>query len=211
MEIWLDTCDYRAVGEASQLGILTGVTTNPLILAKSRDSTEKTLSKLLDIQDGPVAAQVLGRSTQEMVTEGRAFHKFSDRILVKVPVTQAGIAAITTLKSEGIAVLATVIFHPHQVLLAAIAGADYAAPYIGRMFDAGIDAYASLKTMETILQQHRLETKILAASLQNTDQLLAVAEMGISAVTLKPSLFSTFLADDPLTLEALESFEAAYK
>lgn len=211
MEIWLDSCDYQVVKEASQLGILRGVTTNPQLIAQAHDPFERIIKTLLDIQDGPVAAQVSEDTAEKMIAEGLALHALSDRVLVKVPVTQTGIVAIKMLKEKGVFVLATVIFHAHQALLAAIAGADYVAPYVGRMFAAGIDAYSAIQSMQTIFRQYQLKTKIMAASLKSSEHILSAAEMGIAAVTLKPSLFSAFIADDPLTLDALQAFEAVRK
>lgn len=206
MELWLDTCDAQVVTNACRLGIIYGVTTNPTILAESRDDVENVINKLLDIQDGPIAIQVTADNAPEMIKQAVALHAFSDRIIVKVPVIQQGLMAMKELVQEGVAVMATAVFQPNQALLAALAGADYVAPYVSRMFDAGVDAYGALQTMVTMYRHYGLKTKILAAALRTTDQITTCASMGISAVTLKSSLFSQFIADDPSTVGCLKTF-----
>lgn len=206
MEIWLDTCDPQAIAAACSFGIVYGITTNPSILAGTHEDPEKVINNLLDLQDGPIAIQVTANNSQEMIRQAKALHSFSDRIIIKVPVTQQGLITIKTLSSEEISTMATAVFQPTQALLAALAGADYVAPYLGRMFDAGIDAYASLQSMVNIYRQQGLKTRILAAAIKSTDQIIACAEMGITAVTLKNALFGQLLADDAYTLDSLKTF-----
>lgn len=206
MEIWLDTCDSQSIEAACQLGIIHGITTNPSILAGAHADPEKVINTLLDLQDGPVAVQITAAASDEMIRRAMALHAFSDRIIVKLPVTQQGLIAIKALSQEEVCTMATAVFQPSQALLAALAGADYVAPYLGRMFDAGIDAQAALQSMVTIYRQYGFKTKILAAAIKTTDQIIACAEMGISAVTLKNSLFGRFVADDSYTLDSIKAF-----
>lgn len=206
MEIWLDTCDSRAITAASRLGIIHGVTTNPSILADSEEDPEKIIQAILDVQDGPVAVQVTADDCDEMVKRARSLHSFSDRIIIKIPVIRQGLIAIQTLSKEGVPTMATTVFQPNQALLAALAGAEYVAPYLGRMFDAGIDGYSALRSIKIIYQQYGFSTKILAAALKSPEHLTACAEMGIDAVTIKNSLFNQFIADDPDTIDSLKAF-----
>jgi len=206
MELWLDTCDTQAITAASRFGLIYGITTNPSLLARAHDDHERVISSLLDVQDGPLAVQVTADEAVEMIQRGESLHAFSNRIVVKIPVTEEGLVAIRNLSEKGIPVMATAIFHPKQAWLAALAGAKYAAPYVGRMFDSGIEAYASLQMIVKIYQQYGIQTKIIAAALKTTDQLVSCAEMSIDAATLKPSLFSQLVADDPLTMDSLRGF-----
>lgn len=206
MEIWLDTCDSQIISAACRLGILFGVTTNPSILASAKENHDRVISRLLDVQEGPLAVQVTADTADEMIKQALALHSFSDRIIVKVPVVQEGLAAMKTLGKEGVSVMATAVFQPNQALLAAIAGADYVAPYLCRMFDEGIDAYAALETIVSIYEKYEFKTKILGAALRTTDQITACASLGISAVTLKSTLFSQFIADETATLNSLRAF-----
>lgn len=207
MEIWLDTCDIEIISKACRLGLLYGVTTNPSILAGSNENHEVVINRLLEIQDGPLAVQVTANRAEEMIKQAFALHSFSDRIIVKIPVVREGLIAMKTLVEEGVSIMATAVFHPNQALLAGLAGVDYIAPYICRMFDEGIDAYSSLETMVTIYKNYQFTTKILAAALRTVDQITTCASMGIPAVTLKSMLYSQFVADDKATLNSLNAFE----
>ncbi|MBA3817022.1 MAG: fructose-6-phosphate aldolase, partial [Parachlamydiaceae bacterium] len=102
-------------------------------------------------------------------------------------------------------------FNPNQALLAGLAGADYLAPYVGRMYSSGIDAVEALQAMKTIYDQYKIDTRIIGAALQSPEQITVCAKMGIHAVTLKDSLFNQFIADDPCTLESLEGFAADWE
>ncbi len=206
MEIWLDTCDTPAIATASLVGVVYGVTTNPTILSKSTEDHENVINALLDIQDGPLAIQVTAADSDEIIKRAIALQAFSSRIIVKVPVTRQGLIAIKTLSEKEIPVMATVVFNPRQALLAALAGAQYVAPYVGRMFDAGMDAYQALQSMLKIYQQHGFTTKIIAAALRTTEQIVTCAEMGIEAVTLKEALFLQFIEDEPMTMDCLKTF-----
>jgi len=206
MEIWLDTCDSQAIKAANRFGLIYGITTNPSLLAGAHEDHERVISALLEEQDGPLAVQVTAEEADEMIKRGESLHAYSNRIIVKIPVTEEGLVAINALSKQEIPVMATAIFHPKQAWLAALAGAQYAAPYLGRMFDSGIDAYTSLQSIVKIYQTYGIQTKILAAALKTTDQVIACAEMGIDAVTLKHALFSQLVADDPLTSDSLRAF-----
>lgn len=206
MEIWLDTCDSQIVSTACRLGIIHGITTNPSILASAQEDQDKVISRLLDIQKGPVAVQVVADDADEMIKQALALHDFSHRIIVKIPVVQEGLAAMKVLVQEGISIMATAVFQPNQALLAGIVGADYVAPYVSRMFDEGIDAYSALETMASIYKNPQFKTKILAAALRTTEQITTCASMGISAVTLKGQLFSQFIANDKATVNSLMAF-----
>lgn len=211
MEIWLDTCNSQAIKAACQYGIIFGITTNPSILAKANADPETIINRLLDEQDGPVAVQVVTENSEEMITQALKLHSISERVIVKVPVTQQGLIAMKTLSEREVPLMATAVFNPNQALLAALAGADYLAPYVGRMYNSGIDAVEALETIKCIYNHYKLETRIIAAALQSREQITACAKMGIHAVTLKESLFNQFIANDSYTLESLESFNADWE
>ncbi len=207
MEIWLDTSDSEIVRRGFEFGISTGVTTNPSILSKDLRPLDEILNSLLQIQPGWVAVQVLASDAAEMVEQGRNLSDFSDRLIVKIPVTPEGLKAIHTLSSEEIPTLGTVVYHPSQALLAAEAGADYIAPYIGWIEKSGEDPWKFLQQMKQFIQNYDYSTRILGASLSSVGQILKCAEMGIEAVTLKPELFETLVAVNPAVQNRIEQFE----
>lgn len=211
MDIWLDTTNIQTVHQAVRYGILSGVTTNPTLIAKSERDMENVLEDLLRHQEGLVTAQVVADETDEMVQQGRMLYALSNRLIIKVPITTDGLAAIHMLSKQGIPTMATVIFHPRQALVAALAGANYVAPYLGRMEKAGMDPWSILQNIVHLYQTYRLKTKILGASLQTIEQVMKCAEIGIYGVTLKDELFEKLIDNDFLTLKAVEQFNADWK
>jgi transaldolase len=203
MEIWLDSTSEELAKKAKQLGIVHGVTTNPALIRRSGKPIESILESLLALQLGPVTAQVTADEADGMIEQALRWSQLSERILIKIPVVQAGIEAMGQLTQEGVPTMATVVFHPHQALLAAVAGASYVAPYVTRMHKMGIDSQRALATMKNIFIQYQFKTKLLAASISSLEQITQCAEMGIDAITLKDALFEAFMADNPHTLAAL--------
>ena len=206
MELWLDTTDMDTIALGRRLGVVYGVTTNPTIIANSGRDLPTVAAALLEAQPGPLTLQVVKADAEGMVEEGLALHEISPRVIVKVPLTQEGLIAMRSLAESGVRIMATAAFHPNHLLLAASVGAHYIAPYLGRMIKAGEDGFEVLATMMTIHDKHELRIKVLAAALQDADQVAACAQLGIHAVTLKDEIFSEFVGDHPQTIKAVETF-----
>lgn len=206
MDIWLDTTNIRTVQKAVRFGLLSGVTTNPALIAQSKRDLEEVLEDLLHYQEGPVTAQVVSDDVNEMVQQGQSLYSLSNRLIIKVPVTENGLEAIHLLSRQGIPTMGTVIFQPRQALMAALAGADYVAPYLGRIEKAGGDPWIVLKSILHIFQIYRLNTKILGASLQTVEQIIQYAEIGIYGVTVKDDLFEKLIENDAMTLQGVGQF-----
>lgn len=211
MEIWLDTADFGLIETAKQMGILHGVTTNPSIVAKSKLAIEDLLEKILEIQSGPVTAQVTAKDSAKMIEQGIALHQFSNRIVVKVPVTTEGLKAIYSLGQNKIPVMATAVFDSGQVLLAAKAGAAYIAPYFSSICEADPSGVNEFNSMLKLLRYYRLPAKLLAASLKTADQVKECIELGADAVTLNGEVFSAFIDNHEETMERLQKFEKDWK
>lgn len=206
MQIWLDTIDCEAILDGVKTGIISGVTTNPSILSNTTDVFD-TLSKLLEIQPGPVAVQVTSMDPLDMIEEGLLIHEFSPRTLIKIPVNRNGLIAIKQLNQEKIPVLGTGVLFPTQVLLAANHGVSYIAPYFAHIGDIG-DPFATLKTMVDILRANQSSAKVLVASLRQLDHLIYCASLGVDAVTIKPDLYYELIADHPAVDGFAEKFLA---
>lgn len=206
MEIWLDTSNLGFIKNVQQMGILCGVTTNPSIVAKSQESLEDLIEKILAIQPGPVTVQVMADQADSMVLQGHALREFSDRILVKVPVTEEGLKAIYRLNQAKIPTMATAVFDPSQVLLAARAGAEYIAPYFSRICEADVDGIQALKSMLRLLNHYKFSGKLIAASLRSAEQVKECCEIGAHAVTLNEKVFQEMIQDHPLTTQSLSRF-----
>lgn len=206
MEIWLDTTEVRPIQTAARFGLLSGVTTNPTLIAGSKRDLEEVIEDLLHYQEGPVAVQVTGKTTVDMVQQGQTLHGQSNRLIIKVPVTKEGLEAIHLLSRQGILTMATAVFHTRQALLAALAGANYVAPYLGRLEKEGGDPWNLLREIAHLFQTYRLKTNILAASLPSVEHVIKCGEIGIFGVTVKEDLFEKLIQSDPLTVREVEQF-----
>lgn len=212
MEIWFDGTNRASISTANRQGILKGVTTNPSILAAANTPLDPLVETLLTVQPGPVAIQVTASEASEMIQQGKRLHTHNTRIIVKVPVTAQGLEAIHALTKNGIPTMATAVFYPRQFLLAALAGADYVAPYIGLMLEeAGEDPLESLEEMMMIKRNYKLKAKLLGAALRDLREVTMCAEIGLDAVTLKESLFAEMTHDPEPTLQHIKRFAVDWK
>ena len=135
MDIWLDTTDIKTITLGSRLGILTGVTTNPSLIANSGLSLEENIDAILKCQSGPVTVQVTAVDHSGIIEQAETLREFSERIIVKIPVTQEGLKAMESLSHLRFPVMATAIVTPYQALFACHAGASFIAPYYSRILN----------------------------------------------------------------------------
>lgn len=209
MEFWLDTVDFNLIAKANQTIKITGVTTNPSILASSPLSVQQTLQQLLTVQKGLVAAQVTADDTKTMIKQAQQLHAISPgRIVIKIPVTEDGLAAIFELSKQNILTLATAIFEPSQVLAAILAGATYAAPYLARINPNIDQAYLILQAMLDIVRVQQAPIKIMAAAIQHKSHIVACAKLGVPAMTVPALPYQEFMDIHPETQQSLIRFKA---
>lgn len=206
MELWLDTIDYQLIENAINKVDITGVTTNPSILSKSNESPENTIKKLLKIQPGLLAVQVTSDNESGMLNQARSLRELSQRIIVKVPVFQNGLHVIKQLTSENIPTMATAIFEPTQIYLSMLAGAAYAAPYLGRIEKNTGEASCVIKEMMSIIKNYNSNLKLLAASIGTRKQIMDCALLSVHAITLPEIAYKDLIHDHPDTLKCLDSF-----
>ncbi len=212
IELYLDTADTTEVKRFNQCLPLKGVTTNPSILAKSTQGLNETLAGMQEVLGGKPRfhAQVVSNTVEEMVEEARQINELPYDMVVKVPATETGLAAIKLMKAEGIQVLATAIYSAQQGFLAALCGADYLAPYVNRidaMNGNGVEVVADL---QLLLDQNQLPAKILAASFKNTQQAMEVMKLGIEAITLPVDVAAQMFAH-PAVQPAVDQFGKDWK
>jgi len=185
-EFYLDTADAGQVARFHRCLPLKGVTTNPTILAKSGKGLTEVLPAIADVLGAGARfhAQVVSDTVEGMVTEAQQILALPYDMVVKIPATETGLAAIRRVKAEGGQVLATAIYSAQQGFLAALCGADYLAPYVNRIDAMGVDGIKAVADLQTLLDRHGLGSRILAASFKNTLQALEVMKLGIGAITL---------------------------
>jgi transaldolase len=187
MKFFVDTANLDQIREASSLGILDGVTTNPSLMAKEgikgTDNILKHYVDICSIVDGPVSAEVFSTDYDGMLREAEVLAELHPNIVVKIPMIKDGIKAIRYLTDKGIATNCTLVFSAGQAILAAKAGATYVSPFIGRIDDSGVDGLQLIEQIVHIYQMHGFETQVLAASIRNTLHIIRCAEIGADVVT----------------------------
>ncbi len=212
MLILLDSADLHALSELIPQYPVDGVTTNPTIIGRSC-SAKREISELLQsiqrlIGEGRMLhIQVTATDSAGMMAEAEAINEqFGRDVYVKIPVTLEGIKAIAVLTKRGVRVTATAVFTPQQALIAAKAGADFVAPYLNRLDDLAIDGSRVVSEIKQILHQYSLNTRVLAASFKNIEQIHQVCLSGADALTVSPELYKNMLFH-PLTNISVDRFE----
>ncbi len=212
MKIFLDTADLNEIRRAASANLIDGVTTNPSLLAKvAGDGDPKDLFlEICDSVDGPVSAEVVALTADEMVEEGRRLAGLHPNIVVKVPLTEDGLQACRRLRDHQIPVNVTLCFSTAQAVLAAKAGATYISPFVGRLDDAGHEGMDVVAEIRTAYDRYDMETQILAASLRHPRHVLEAVLIGVDCATLPPKVLHQ-LVKHPLTDAGLDAFLADWK
>lgn len=166
MELYLDTANVAEVERLARIFPIAGVTTNPSIIAASRESIWDVLPRLQQAigPEGTLFAQTMSRDAEGMVAEAKRLSNAIPGIVVKIPVTAQGLIAIKALKKEGITTLGTAVYSAAQGLLAALAGAKYVAPYVNRVDAQGGDGIRMVQELQSLLELHAPDSKVLADS-----------------------------------------------
>ena len=206
MRIFLDTADIEEIREAARWGILSGITTNPTLMMKSGGkSHEAVIREIAEIVDGPISAETISLDTAGMVQEGRRFAKWHPNVVVKVPSTPNGWAAVKQLKQEGIRTNVTLCFSANQALFAALAGAYIISPFVGRIDDISEDGMQVVRDTAEIYHKHNLTTLVLAASIRHPLHIIDAAKAGADIATV-PFKVLELAAKHPLTDKGIENF-----
>ncbi|MGG3448994.1 MULTISPECIES: fructose-6-phosphate aldolase [Bacillaceae] len=210
MKFFIDTANVDEIREAHSWGILSGVTTNPSIVAKENVSFHDRIREITEIVSGPVSAEVIALDAEGMIKEGRELAKIAPNIIVKVPMTPDGLKAVAAFTKEGIKTNVTLIFSANQALMAARAGATYVSPFLGRLDDIGQNGLDLIETIADIFAIHGIESEIIAASARHSQHVTAAALKGSHIVTAPFKLLQQ-LFNHPLTDKGIEGFLADWE
>ena len=206
MRIFLDTADIEEIREVARWGILSGVTTNPTLISKtSGKGHEEVIREIADIVDGPISAETVSLDTEGMLAEGRRFARWHPNVVVKVPSTPNGWAAVKQLKQEGIRTNVTLCFSANQALFAALAGAYIISPFVGRLDDISEDGMQVVRDTAEIYKLHGFDTLVLAASIRHPLHIIDAAKAGAHIATV-PFKVLELATKHPLTDKGIENF-----
>lgn len=184
MQLFIDTANVNEIRTAAGWGLLDGVTTNPTHIASSGRPFEEVLNEIFSLVDGPISVETVSLDYEGIVREGRAIARFHRNAVVKVPVMIEGLKAVKQLASEGIRTNVTLCFSALQAYLAAKAGATYISPFIHRKELAGEDGMSLIREIRSIYDRYGYKTKILAASIRTSREVLECLEAGADVATM---------------------------
>ncbi len=210
MKFFIDTADIAEIREASSMGLVDGVTTNPTLVARTGRKFRDVLHEICDIVKGPVSAEVVSVDYDGIMKEARDLKKVAPNIVVKIPLIAEGLKAVKSCTDEGIHTNVTLCFSATQGLLAAKAGATYISPFIGRVDDVGSEGMQLIEQLVTIYGNYGLKTQVLAASIRSPMHVVDCALVGAHCATIPLSVIRQLLKH-PLTDIGLEKFLADSK
>ncbi|MDB5431168.1 MAG: transaldolase family protein [Caulobacter sp.] len=205
MQLFLDTTDTAVLTDLAKTGLVDGVTTNPSLIAKSGRNMLEVIAEICGIVEGPVSAEVAAMDVDGMLAEGRKLAGIAPNVVVKLPLTKAGLIAAGEFSREGISTNVTLCFSATQALMAAKAGATYISPFIGRLDDHGFNGMDLISEIRAIYDNYGFDTEILAASIRSIGHVKEAALAGADCATIPPDVFNG-LFKHPLTDKGLEQF-----
>lgn len=213
MKIFADTAIIKEIEEVSKWGIISGVTTNPSLIAKSGISLKDAILKIVNLIDGPISAEVQEADSDSMVKEAKIYAAMHKNIVIKIPMTIEGIKAVKRLTSLNIKTNVTLVFSPSQALMAASAGATYVSPFLGRLDDltkTDDAGFKLLKDIKDMFKTYNFKTQIIAASIRHLEHVNQSLRAGADIATIPYSVLIQMVQHE-LTDKGLKIFREASK
>ncbi|MBR5756692.1 MAG: fructose-6-phosphate aldolase [Firmicutes bacterium] len=212
MKIFIDTANVDEIREAASWGVLSGVTTNPSLIAKEGKDFKSVVKEITEIADASpsniisISAEVLADDAEGMIKEAHELIKIHDVITIKVPMTEEGIKAVSVLSKEGVKTNVTLVFSPNQALLAAKAGATFVSPFVGRMDDIANDGVGLIAEITEIFEIYGIETQVIAASIRTPKDVADCAKVGADIATIPYAILKKMFKH-PLTDKGIQQFK----
>ena len=216
MKFFLDTADLAEIEEAASWGALAGVTTNPSLYARIGGKLEDFhahIKRICDIVDGPVSAESVAMTRDEIIRDGLELAEIAPNVVVKIPTMVEGLAATRALADQGVSVNMTLCFSVPQAILAARAGARYVSPFVGRFDDISEDGLEQVGNIVQALNNYDFSSstvngeqiEVIAASVRSANHVTQAALMGADIATVPFGVLKK-MVQHPLTDRGLESF-----
>ena len=215
MRLFIDTANLDQIREAVSWGVIEGVTTNPSLAYKEIETLKNTslhsyYKEICKVVEGPVSLETVSPDAKGMIEEAKVLAKIADNACIKIPCCEEGIKALSVLNKEGIMTNVTLVFSANQALLAALAGATFVSPFIGRIDDAGNDGMAVLDEIVEIYYEYGFETEIISASLRHPLHVVQSALAGADIATVPYDVLKKMFTH-PLTEKGIAKFLEDYK
>ena len=211
MQIFLDTADYGEIQDRYETGLIAGITTNPTLVRKSGVSYYDFITRLSkDFKFESISAEVNGDTASEMVENAQQYIQIGEEVTIKLPLSREGLIACKELSDEGIQTNVTLCFSVAQAAMAALAGATYISPFVGRLNDNSFSGVELVRAISGLYNVQGCETKILAASLRDVHHVSRCFSYGASVATLPTKIFDK-MYNHVLTDAGLAIFEEDFK
>jgi transaldolase len=209
MKLFIDTANVEEIKKAAALGVLDGVTTNPSLIAREGRDLKEVIDEICSIVDGPISAEVMSLKSEEMIKEGKELAKIHKNVVIKIPMCEEGLKAVSVLSKDGVKTNVTLIFSAQQALLAAKAGASFVSPFMGRLDDIGNGGIQVIEDIATIFDYYGFKTEIIAASIRHPMHVLDCAKVGAHIATVPYKIIMQMIKH-PLTDAGIEKFIEDY-
>ncbi len=210
MKFYIDSAIISEISEIASWGILSGVTTNPTLIAQAGEDFKETIIKICEIAKSPVSAEVTAENYEEMIEQGKEFANWHELVVVKLPCSINGLKACRYLSNQGIPTNLTLCFSVNQALLCARAGAKYISPFVGRLEDINQNGLNLIESIRKVFDIHNLKTEIISASIRTPQHITESARLGANIATIPYKLFAS-LIKHPLTDSGIDKFMQDWK
>jgi transaldolase len=207
MEFYIDTAEIEAIKKYWDMGVIDGVTTNPTLIARSGRVFSEVIAEIAEVVKGPISVEAVSETAEELIEESKKLAEYGEHIVVKIPMTEAGLKATKELTKLGIKTNVTLIFSASQALLAAKAGATYVSIFVGRLDDKGHEGMDVVWETSQIFQNFGMDSKIITASIRHPRHVIDAAKAGSHVSTVPPAILDKMIVH-PLTDDGLAKFAA---
>lgn len=205
MKLFIDSANIDEIREAYALGVISGVTTNPSLIAKEGRNFVEVVKTISSIVDGPISAEAVSLDAPGMIAEAQELAAIHSNIVVKIPMTAEGLKAVSALSRKGIRTNVTLVFSANQALLAARAGASYVSPFVGRLDDISSNGLDVIYDVMEIFDRYQLTTEVIAASIRHPVHVITAAKAGAHIATI-PYRVLMQMIQHPLTDAGIKKF-----
>ena len=211
MRFFLDTANIEEIESRYDTGLIDGVTTNPTLILKSGRTQQQVIREIAERypEMESISAEVVAETADDMIAQAETYYPISPAVTIKVPCTVEGLKACKRLSDNGIPTNVTLVFSVAQACLAMKAGATYLSPFVGRLNDNSFSGVELIKAICGVQKEHRMPTKILAASIREAHQASRCLLYGAKVLTLPPKTFDN-MYKSVLTREGLDLFNRDY-
>ena len=213
MAIFIDSSDPKEIKDLFAWGVLSGVTTNPLIISKERPGADlgEVIREVLAVSWGDVSVELTTETEKEMLDEAAQYHAWDpQRITIKIPMSETGLRVLHQLSKKGVKTNVTCLMSMNQAYLAALAGATYVSIFSGRVRDMGYDVRPTIAETRNILDRENLPSKIIVGSMRHLMDVNEALESGAHVPTITPPILRKMVWN-PRTIETINEFNTAWR